>query len=84
MMIFNAKSSLLHWIQRVDATDINLSISYWQISRCYSLVNNGSEALHYVKECLEISKDGKISAFYLIYAYEAMAFAYLVDGNHDL
>ncbi|MCJ8345196.1 hypothetical protein MJH12_06630, partial [bacterium] len=69
MMILNAMSSLLHWRERGDATATNLSISYWQISRCYSLAKNASEAKYYANKCFEVSKDQQTPPFYLAYAY---------------
>lgn len=80
-MILNALSSLHHWKLRGDATDTNLSISYWQISRVYSLANNPQEAIHYAHKCLEVSKDGKTPPFYLTYAYESLALAFFISGN---
>ncbi|MCO4781477.1 MAG: hypothetical protein KC646_04080 [Candidatus Cloacimonetes bacterium] len=82
-MILNAMSSLMHWKLRGDATDTNISISYWQISRVYSLANNAQEASHYGHKCLEVSKDGKTPPFYLAYAYEAIALANFIAGNKE-
>ena len=83
MMILNALSSLLHWKNRGDATDTNLSISYWQISRVYSLANNAPEALYYANKCFDVSKDGKTPPFYLTYGYEALALAEFLNNNNE-
>lgn len=82
-MILHAMGSLLHWKLRGDATDTNMSISYWQISRVYSLAQNAQEAKHYGHKCLEVSKDGKTPPFYLAYGYEAIALANFVAGDNE-
>lgn len=78
-MISLAHASLGHWRLRVDCTDQNLSIGYWQISRVYAVLGQGANAKHYGELCLAVS--GKEPRFYLGYAREALARAALLNKD---
>jgi hypothetical protein len=80
-MLALAMSSLWHWRQRTDCTLKNLSISYWQVSRVYSLIGQGENARHYGELALAASKGEGIALFYRGYAYEALARAEAVSGR---
>ncbi len=79
-MIATCFASLYHWQQRPDCTDQNLSIGYWQLSRVYALLGNAGEAQVYGQACLDHST--QLDPFYLGYAYEALARAASVAGDH--
>lgn len=81
-MIQLSLASAWHWGQRKDCTDANLSVSYWQISRVYALLGQVENARRYGQICLEISRSEDVGPFYLGYAYEALARAESVAGNH--
>ncbi|WP_246943235.1 hypothetical protein [Bacillus pinisoli] len=72
-MIHLCHTSFWHWTQVEEHTLKNLSIGYWQLSRVYSIVGNGKEAITYATRCVSISKEGEIEPFYISYAYEALA-----------
>lgn len=82
-MIRLAMASLYHWTQREDCTPTNYSISYWQLSRIYSLLNQADNARHYGEICLETSQGEGILPFYLGYAYEALARAEAIAGDAE-
>lgn len=78
-MLLQAMASLWHWTQRPDRTDKNLSISYWQVSRVYALLDDGSAAKHFAQ--LSLAKSKNESPFYKGYAYEALARAGMTQGD---
>jgi hypothetical protein len=61
---------------RGDCTDHNLGIGYWQISRVYSVLDDGENARRYGELCLAVS--GKEPPFHRGYAHEAIARAAIV------
>jgi len=76
-------ASLWHWTQRQDVTHTNFSIAYWQVSRVLALMRQVENARHYGELCLQASKEEGVEAFYLGYAYEALARVEMVAGNED-
>jgi len=75
-------ASAWHWTQREDCNDTNLSVSYWQASRIYAILGQAENARRYAQLCLDISKGPDVGSFYLGYAYEALARAEAVGGDH--
>ncbi len=80
-MLLLAQASLWHWKQRSDCTPMNLSVAYWQLSRVYALAENYDQARLFGNKCLEVSKDNKISPFYVGYAFEALARAEVLNKD---
>jgi hypothetical protein len=80
-MLALAMASLWHWRQRSDCTLKNLSVSYWQVSRVFSLIGQGENARHYGELSLAASKGEGIGLYYRGYAYEALARAETVSGR---
>jgi hypothetical protein len=80
-MIRLCMASTWHWTQRKDVTDTNLSIGYWQAARVYAILDQAKNALYFAQTCLEISQREGVPAFYLGYAYEALARAEAVAGD---
>ena len=80
-MIRLNQASLYHWSQREDCTNRNLSVGYWQASRIYALLGQADNARRYGALCLRYSQDE--DAFYLGYAYEALARAESVAGQGE-
>lgn len=81
MMLQLSLASLWHWTQRKDSTSTNLSVSYWQVSRVYTLLRQAENARHFGELCLEISLGEDVLPFYRGYAYEALARAEMVAEN---
>jgi len=66
-------ASYWHWTQRSDCEPGNLSISYWQLSRIYAVLDQAENARRYGERCLEVSQGEGMLPFHLGYAYEALA-----------
>lgn len=78
-MIHLAHAALWHWSERPDCAPKNLSIGYWQLSRIYALIGEGTNAAKYASICLV--KTPQEDPFLLGYAYEALARAEKIQGN---
>jgi hypothetical protein len=74
-----ALASLWHWARRPDCTDLNRSISHWQVSRVYALLGRAADAVRHADRCMAYS--GGLPPFYLGYAHEASARAALAAGD---
>ena len=82
-MITLAHKSLHYWIQ-AGGTILNIVRGEWMISHVYSVLGTGEAALYHAKTCFEDTLDNEIGDFDLVFAYEAMAYAYKVLGNNEL
>jgi catechol 2,3-dioxygenase-like lactoylglutathione lyase family enzyme len=82
MLISLVHASIWHWSQRPDCTDTNRSIGYWQVSRVYAILGQADNARRFGQICLEVTPADL--PFFLGYAYEALARAEWVAGNHEL
>ena len=80
-MLLLAQASLWHWKQRSDCKPMNLSVAYWQLSRVYALADHYCQARLFGDKCLKVSKDNKVSPFYVGYAYEAQARAEVLNKD---
>lgn len=78
-MLQTCMASLWHWTQREDAKPQNLSVGNWQVSRVYALLGQADNARRYGEISLKFAED--TTAFYLGFAYEALARAERVAGN---
>ncbi|MCI0555629.1 MAG: hypothetical protein L0287_32185 [Anaerolineae bacterium] len=78
-MLHAAIASLWHWSQRGDATNQNLSVGYWQVSRVLSLVGQPDLARTY--GLLSLKHAEALEPFYKGYAYESLARAEMQSGN---
>ena len=83
-MLLLAFASAWHWSQRTDNNAKTRSISFWQISRVYALLNQPDNARFYGKKCLDVSSTSQVEPFYIAYAYEALARAEKTAGNFPL
>lgn len=83
MMVALAYSSYFHWKSRSDVSLKNVSISYWQLSRVYTLIDDYKQSIYYARRCRDVSKKGNLSSFYKAYAYEAMARAEITQKNYS-
>lgn len=81
-MILLTNASLWHWTQRTDCTPINLSIGYWQAVRVYALAEQYEMAKLFGEKCLAVGQTNQLAPFYIGYAYEALARAEFLAGNH--
>ena len=82
-MIRLAHASLYFWQLVENHTPTNLSIGYWQLSRVYSLIEDGQSAVLFGNKCIEISLQDSVDAFYLAYGYEAVARGLIIEKSYD-
>lgn len=80
-MLHLSMTSLWHWMQRPDCGSKELSLGYWQISRVYAITGRPDNATWYAERCREVTEDADLPAFYLGYAYEALARAAMAGRN---
>jgi hypothetical protein len=78
-MLHTAIASLWHWTQRDDATDENLSVGHWQVSRVYNLIKQPNNARTY--GLLSLKYAGDLTPFLKGYAYETLARSEMQAGN---
>jgi hypothetical protein len=83
IMLEMAHASLYHWLMREDRTASNVSIGLWQVSRVYSVLENGTEAMRFANDCIQISEGHSVPEFHRAYAYEAAARAAKVQGDDE-
>ena len=83
MMIRLSLASHWHWTQREDYSETSASTAHWQTSRVYALLGQADNARKYGQLCLVSSQGDDVPAFYLAYAYEALARAESVAGNWE-
>lgn len=74
-------ASHYHWTQRPDYDATVASVAYWQTSRIYALLGRAQDARRYGELCLQASRQDGVGAFYLGYAYEALARAAALAGD---
>ncbi len=82
-MIHYAHASRFHWGHAEGSTDLNKARGEWQISRVYNLAGLGESALYHGKESLRLCEKNNYGDFDLVFAYETIAFAYKVLGDHQ-
>jgi hypothetical protein len=81
-MIHAAHASVFHWSK--IGTPNNIYVGEWQISRVYSALDHGEEALYHAQKSLDICEENDdFSPFDWAYAYEGMARAHSVNGNEE-
>ena len=79
-MINLANLSKELWI-KAGGTNLNIARSDWMISHVYSILGNGRKALVSAENCLRVTLKNNLDDFDLVFAYEAMAYAYKVLGD---
>ena len=79
-LVHTAHASLYHWLQ--VGTPVNAARGEWQCSRVYSVLGRAEPALYHARRVLAICAANGIGDFDLAYAYEALARAHAVAGEH--
>ena len=79
-MLNIAHASAFHWSKIGSAK--NFGIGDWQISRCYTKINDGLSALKFAQSSYHHIIDNKIEDLY-VSAYEGLARAYAVLRDYD-
>jgi len=80
-MLHAAHASRYHWGE--IGTPLEFERGEWQISRVYSVLKRPDGAMHHARRCLEICEANGIGDFDLAFAYEALARASSVAGDHS-
>jgi len=80
-MLHAAHASRYHWGE--IGTPLEFERGEWQISRVYSVLKRPDGAMHHARRCLEICEANGIGDFDLAFAYEALARANSVAGDHS-
>lgn len=80
LMIHQAHASAYHWLQ--VGTPQNVARSHWLCSRVYCVVGRSEPALFHARLVLSTCQENDIGDWDLAFAYEALARAYAVAGDH--
>ncbi|HEY4689660.1 MAG TPA: hypothetical protein VIK33_10140 [Anaerolineae bacterium] len=80
LMLHAAHASRYHWGEAGMA--VNLTRGEWLVSRVYAVLKRPEPALYHARRCLEICQQNGIGDFDLAFAYEALARASAIAGQH--
>jgi hypothetical protein len=80
-MIHMAHASLWHWRHSEHGDPQHFAVGAWQLSRVYAEAGLAEQARRYGEESLLLCRHHELAAFYLGYAYEALARAAAVAGD---
>lgn len=82
-MLYSAVASCRHWLEA--GTAVHHQRGEWMISRVYSVLGIGDEAVRHGSRCLELTEEHaeEMADFDWAYAYEALARAHAIAGNGD-
>lgn len=82
-LIHAAHASLYHWLQ--IGTGVHQQRGEWLISHVYVVVGDAPAALHHAARCwtLTHAHKGELADFDIAYAYEGLARAHALAGNHN-
>lgn len=80
-MLYSAVASCRHWLEA--GTAVHHQRGEWLISRVYSVLGLGDDAVRHAKRCLELTEEHAeaMADFDWAYAYEALARAHAIAGN---
>lgn len=78
-MLSLAHASRFHWSKIGNAR--NFAVGDWQVSRCYTKINDCVSALKFAESCLQITLDNKVENNY-VSAYEGIARAYAICKDY--
>jgi predicted GNAT family N-acyltransferase len=81
-MIEQALLSRKFW-EQANGSMLNIVRADWLISHVCSILGDGKNALKYAKTCYGLTLQYNIDDFDLVFAYEAMAYAYKVLNEID-
>jgi DNA-binding transcriptional MerR regulator len=81
LMIHAAHASRFMWEEIGEP--VNHARGEWQIARVYAVVDRPEPALFHARRCLQIVEEHGVGDFDLACAYEALARAHAVAGEHE-
>lgn len=81
LLLYTVFASAYHWT--FVGTEVHLQRAEWLISKAYSRLGKGRDALIHAKRCLELTTIGGsgFEDFDYAYAHEAMARAHALNGD---
>lgn len=79
-MLHAAHASRYHWGEVGEP--VNLARGEWQCSRVYSVLGRSEPALWHARRCLALCEEHGIGDFDIAFAWEAIARASRVAGDH--
>jgi DNA-binding transcriptional MerR regulator len=82
-MLHMAHASRHHWGRVAEVTPAHLGRGEWQCSRVYAVLGRSEPSLHHAHRYLELCQENGIADWDLAFAYEALARASAVAGDHD-
>ena len=82
-MLHAVHASRFHWGEAPECKPENLARGEWQVSRVYTVVGLGDDALRHAQRCLEICEANGLGDWDLAYGYEALARAHALAGNGE-
>lgn len=82
-MIHAAHASRHHWA--AVGTGANVARGEWQVSRVYATLGRAESALYHANRCLAYceGRPDELDDWDLPFAYEALARAHAIAGNHE-
>ena len=80
-LLHAAHASRYHW--GVVGEPANLARGEWQCSRVYAVLGRGEPALWHARRCLALCEEHGIGDWDIAFAWEAVARALKVAGDHD-
>jgi hypothetical protein len=80
-MLHAAHASRHHW--SIAGSAVNLARGEWQVSRVYAVLGRAEPAGYHARRCMDICSANGLGDFDLAYAYEAIARAASIAGDHD-
>jgi DNA-binding transcriptional MerR regulator len=80
-MLHAAHASRYHWGQVGEP--VNLARGEWQCSRVYAVLGRGEPAMWHARRCLALCEEHGIGDFDIAFAWEAIARAARVAGDHE-
>lgn len=83
-LLHGAHASTYHW--RFAGTAVHQQRGEWLISRVHVVLGHGNEALRHAQRCFELTEAnrGLMQDFDIAYAFEGMARAQAMLGDHKL
>ena len=83
LMLDCAHASRYHWACAPECKPENSARSAWLLSRAYVVAGRAAPALQHAERCLDLCEQHELRDWDLAFAYEALARANLLAGEHD-
>jgi hypothetical protein len=83
-LVHHVHASMFHWLQAPECEPKHRARGEWLCSRAYALLRRAEPAMHHARRCLELCEQhaDNVEDWDLAFAYEALARAWRVAGDH--